>query len=110
MASGFSAINKFFAEDNSGNLSNGGNFDNLFYKYDIDGENVDVKYIECSGGQATYTKGDDKGNIEFGEDATCDDFEGVLDEDLLRYTRLGKLMPSLSLTLFSFHEILLQEN
>lgn len=94
-------INKFFAEDNSGNLSNGGNFDNLFYKYDIDGENVDVKYIECSGGQATYTKGDDKGNIEFGEDATCDDFEGVLDEDLLRYTRLGKLMPSLSLTEYS---------
>ena len=94
-------INKFVADDNSGNLSEGGNFNTLFFNYDGSGRSVDVEYIDCSGGQATYTRGDDQGNVEFGADATCDGFEGVLDRDLIRYTRLGKLMPHLSLTEFS---------
>ena len=58
-------INKFVADDNSGNLSDG-NFNTLFFNYDRSGANVDVEYIDCSGGQATYTMGDDQGNVDFG--------------------------------------------
>ena len=95
-------INKFKAVDNNGGLSSVGNFDKLFYKYDISsGENVTVNYIDCKGGEATYTMGDDKGGVTFGDSATCDGFEGVIDEDKIRYARLGKLMPSLSLTEYS---------
>ncbi len=95
-------INKFKAEDDNGELSTIGNFDKLFYKYDISsGENVTVNYVDCKGGEASYTMGDDKGDVTFGDSATCDDFEGVVDEDRIRYARLGKLMPSLSLTEYS---------
>ena len=110
-------INKFVASDNDGNLSEGGNFNTLFFKYDrpesddLPRENVDVEYIDCSGGQATYTRGDDQGNVNFGADATCSDFEYKKDEeggfknkeeeDLIMYARLGKLMPDLSLIEYS---------
>ena len=95
-------INKFIAEDNNGELSSNGNFDRLFYNHDKSiGVNVDVNYVDCKGGEATYTMGDDKGGVTFGDSATCDDFEGVKDEDRIRYARLGKLMPSLSLTEYS---------
>lgn len=93
-------INKFVANDNRGDLSDG-NFNTLFFNYNRSGANVDIEYIDCSGGQATYTRGDDQGNVDFGADATCDGFEGVVDTDLIRYARLGKLMPHLSLTEFS---------
>lgn len=93
-------INKFVANDDRGNLSDG-NLNTLFFNYNRSGANVDLEYIDCSGGQATYTRGDDQGNVDFGADATCDGFEGVVDTDLIRYTRLGKLMPHLSLTEFS---------